>query len=84
MRQRRDSKEAEKGRCGLEGSRLRKERTEEHVWGRPKYHTTNMQSELHGRAKTRRHGNPCDTESRVTLSRSTARTVRIGAGPRGS
>jgi hypothetical protein len=66
MRQRRDSKEAKKGRCRPEGSRLRKERTEEHVRGRSKDHTTNMQSELRGRAKTRRHGNPCDTESRVT------------------
>jgi hypothetical protein len=66
MCQRRDSKEAEKGRCRPEGSRLRKERTEEHVRGCPKDHTTNMESELRGRAKTWRHGNPCDTESCVT------------------
>jgi hypothetical protein len=61
MCQRRNSKEAEKGRCRLDGSKLRMERTEEHVRGRPMDHTTNIQLELRGRAKTRRHGNPCDT-----------------------
>jgi hypothetical protein len=66
MRQRRNSKEAEKGRCRPEGSKLRKERTEEHVRGRPKEHTTKMQFGLRGRVKTRRHRNPCDTEFRVS------------------
>jgi hypothetical protein len=66
MRQHRDSKVAEKGRCGPEGSKLRMDRTEEHVRGRSKDHTTNMQSKLRGRAKTRRHGKPCDTETRAT------------------
>jgi hypothetical protein len=32
---------------------LRKERTEEHVRGRPKDHASNMQTEFHGTAKTR-------------------------------
>jgi hypothetical protein len=45
---------------------LCKERTEEHVRGHPKDHTTNMQFGLCGRVKTRRHGNTCDTESHVT------------------
>jgi hypothetical protein len=66
MRQRRDSRVAEKGRCRPEGSKLRMERTEEHVRGRLKDHTINMQTELRGKAKTRRHGKPYDTETRVT------------------
>jgi hypothetical protein len=52
MRQCRDSKEAEKGRCRPGGSMLRKEQTEEHVRGRPKDHTSNMQVEFRGKAKT--------------------------------
>jgi hypothetical protein len=43
-----------------------KERTEQHVRGHLEDHTINMQSELRGRAKTRRHGKSCDTESRAT------------------
>jgi hypothetical protein len=53
MRQRRDNKEAEKGRCRPGGSMLCKEQTEEHVRGRPKDHTSNMQTEFCGKAKTR-------------------------------
>jgi hypothetical protein len=45
---------------------LRKERTEEHVRGHPKHHTSNMQLEFRGKAKTRRYGTPCDTENRVS------------------
>jgi flagellar biosynthesis GTPase FlhF len=52
MRQRRDSEEAEKGRCRPGGSMLHKERIEEHVRGRPKDHTSNMQLEFRGKAKT--------------------------------
>jgi hypothetical protein len=66
MRQRRDSKEAEKGRCQPGGYMLHNERTEEHARGRPKDHTSNMQLEFRGKAKTRRHGTPCDTENRVS------------------
>jgi hypothetical protein len=66
MRQRHDSKKAEKGRCRPEGSKRRMEQIEEHVRGRPKDRTTNMQSEIRGRAKTRRHGKPCNTKTRVT------------------
>jgi hypothetical protein len=53
MRQHRDSKEAEKGRCRPGGSMLRKERTEEPGQGRPKDHTSNMQTEFCGTVKTR-------------------------------
>jgi hypothetical protein len=65
MRQCCDSKEAEKGRCRPRGSMLCKERTEEHVRGRPKDHTSNMQTEFRGTAKTRnsvgrrKHEIPC-------------------------
>jgi hypothetical protein len=51
-RQRRDNKEAEKGRCRPGGSMIRKERIEEHVRGRPKDHTSNMQLEFRGKANT--------------------------------
>jgi hypothetical protein len=65
MRQRRDSKEAEKGRCRPGGSMPRKERTEQHVRGRPKDHTSNMQWEFREKVKTRRYGIPCHTKNRV-------------------
>jgi hypothetical protein len=58
MRHLRGSKEAEKGR--------HKERIEKHVQGRPKDHTSNMQSEFREKAKTRRYGIPCDTENSVS------------------
>jgi hypothetical protein len=54
MRQRPDSKEAEKGRCRPGGSMLCKERREEHVRGRPKDHTSYMHTEFCGTAKTRK------------------------------
>jgi hypothetical protein len=45
---------------------IRKERTDEHVRGHLKDHTSNMQLEFRGKAKTRRYGTPCDTENRVS------------------
>jgi hypothetical protein len=63
MRQRRDSKEAEKGRYRPGGLMLRKERTKEHIRGRPKDHTSNMQTEFRVSTGRRRsgesHGIPC-------------------------
>jgi hypothetical protein len=66
MRQRRDSRKAEKGRRRPEGSKRREERTEMHARGRPKDRTTDMQTEIRGKAKTRRHGKPCNTGTPVT------------------
>jgi hypothetical protein len=63
MRQRRDSKKAEKGRRRPGGSK--RSVKEMHVRGRLKDHTTDMQSEIRGVANPRSHGKSCDTKIRV-------------------